>query len=91
MGCAIKKQLEKTWVPFDPVIPVLGSSTVEEAVHLDRHLSVLLLKGPEGELVGATLEWKLWRHWGTSYFGDVKIRVLASRRGGVEMFNLGEW
>lgn len=50
------KNKEKTCVPFDPVIPVLGSSRVEEAIRLDRRLSVLLLTGPEGELAGATLE-----------------------------------
>ena len=43
-------------MPFDPVIPVWGSSGVKEAVRFNKRLSVLLLKGPEGELAGATLE-----------------------------------
>ena len=41
---------------FDPVIPVSGFTGVKKAVHFDRHLSVLWLKGHEGEVTGANLE-----------------------------------
>lgn len=41
---------------FDPVIPVSGFPGVKKEVHFDRRVSVLWLKGHEGQATGANLE-----------------------------------
>lgn len=81
MVVQLKNNWKKVWVPFDPVIPVLGSSGSKKPSIWTDTCQRCYWRGPWRRLVGATLEWKLWWHWGTSCFGDVKIHVLASHGG----------